>query len=76
MVKQVKWYGFPINTGFHSALMIKGGRKTGYFFVKYLKAVLSNIIFIAIMYILVYVQKFSLSGTGLITFFWIFINPF
>ena len=76
MIKQVKWHGYPIQTGFYSAFLVKGGQKTGYFFVKYLKAVLANIIFILLMYTLVYAQKFTLNGTGLMTFFWIFINPF
>ena len=76
MIKQIKWHGYPIQTGFYSSFLVKGGQKTGYFFVKYLKAVLANIIFILLMYTLVYAQQFTLNGTGLITFFWIFINPF
>ena len=76
MYLQAEWHGIPINSGFHTAYISKGGYKLGYLLSKYLKAVLTNLILCAVILLLMFSQGFQSVGCEPVMLVWAFVNPF
>jgi hypothetical protein len=75
MSLQIKWHGKPINSGFYEAYLLKGGFPRAYIWSKYLKAVCSNLVMIAVLFIFIFGMKFCLFTSLIICIIWSFVNP-
>lgn len=75
MVFQVTIFGKPISSGFFSAFAASGGHKESYFWSKYLKAVLANLVLTACTLTMITMEKFYCLGFWLFLILWSIINP-